>query len=244
MNGNLIIVVLLVCINLISRCATRIIGAAILPHGDFAFDPSLLHHKIGAERLHSACQSVADWITNEMEPDVIFLTTPHGLKLNHNFLIYENDFETGDAFVGDDLHDAAIKPHKLHLNISTHKALARKVVRLLSAYGNNVEGLSSFGKRASLPLKWAEIIPIKYLDYIGALLLNGNSLWNILDQEEMDIMLLVSADLAHTHFDAHNMPYGQCECAQRFDDAVSEWITSMDRDFLLQTARLQQRKGA
>ena len=207
-------------------CDCKIIGAAILPHGDFAFDPQLLsnQHSNGAQKLHKACKSVAEWIMHEMKPDLIFLTTPHGLKLNHNFLVYENEIESGDAMIGADLHDPSYPGHKISLDITTNKKLAHKLIYLMNEYGNKVEGLSSFGKDVTLPLKWGEIIPIKYLQDINSnlpefiiysfpkyrgsnniddLLYNGYGLWNILDNEEItgniDIMIMISADLAHTH---------------------------------------------
>eukprot|EP01084_Bolivina_argentea_P181670 313728_1 len=248
---------------------SKIIGAAILPHGDFAFDPDLLPNKIGAKILHESCVSVAEWIMNDMKPDLIFFTTPHGLKLHNNFLIYENDIESGNAMIGDDLHDALFKSHKIHLDISTNKPLAQKLTYLLKQLGNNVEGLSSFGKHETLPLKWGEIIPIKYLEnvnknlpefiiysfpkirhkyYIEQLLFNGFSLFNILDDEritgDINIMIMISADLAHTHYNKKVMPYGNCDCAQLFDDNISKWIKTMNRDFLLKDARYQQLKGA
>ena len=277
-------ILIVLVILLTSQCNTKIIGAAILPHGDFAYDPDLLPHNQRARRLHAACQSIAHWIMDDMKPDLILLTTPHGLKLEHSYLIYENEIESGDAMIGADLHDPSFHSLRLHLNITSDNKLARKLVRLMNEYGNEVEGLSSFGNQQTLPLKWGEIIPIQYLEdirretaangvdgnevndrdlpsfiilsfpkirhrtFIEDLLYSGSSLWNILDDEsitgERNIMILISADLAHTHYDERNMPYGYCECAQKYDDAISEWIELMDRDSLLQSARLMQLEGA
>eukprot|EP01083_Nonionella_stella_P150143 477806_1 len=237
---------LLILIHLIPWiCDGRIIGAAIIPHGDFAFAPSLLKDSIGAQRLHTACNRVARWIMDDMQPDLIFLTTPHGLKLNRNFLVYENGMEQGYAMVGDDLHDPQFKSTKIHLNISTNKILARRLVHWLNEYGNEVEGLSSFGEHQSLPLKWAEVIPIKYLENVSKELPH---LWNLLNDERItgriNIMVMISADLAHTHYTENAMPYGHCDCAPLFDKAISEWIKTMDRRYLLQTARYEQYKGS
>ena len=265
------LLVLLLQIIVITICKSKIIGAAILPHGDFAYNPELLSNQIGANRLHEACISVAEWIMNEMKPDVIFLTTPHGLKLNNNFLVYENDVETGDAMIGDDLHDSSFKSQQISLSINSNKELAQKLIYLMNEYGNNVEGLSSFGKDETLALKWGEIIPIKYLENVNKnlpqfiiysfpkirrkgniedLLYNGYSLWNILDNQDItgdiNIMIVISADLAHTHQTKNNKnnPYGTCACAEKYDKSISKWIETMDGDYLLQNGKFYQHRGA
>ena len=75
---------------LIHRFECRIIGAAILPHGDFAYDPSLVNYENGSSELHNASMDVGNWIMNEMKLDLIFLSTPHGMALDDNFIILEN----------------------------------------------------------------------------------------------------------------------------------------------------------
>lgn len=75
--------------------AGKIIGNAILPHGDFAYDPSLVNYEGGSAELHNASIAVGEWIMNTLNPDVIFLTTPHGLALDNDFLIYKNSNESG-----------------------------------------------------------------------------------------------------------------------------------------------------
>ena len=89
---------------------------------------------------------------------------------------------------------------------------------------------------------------IRRRTFIEDMLYSGRSLWSILNDESITghrkVMILISADLAHTHYDARNMPYGYCECAQIYDDAITKWVETMDRDYLLQTARLMQSEGA
>lgn len=61
--GNWLLVAALL-LGVIFRVDGRIVGAAILPHGDFALDPSLVNYRNGSFRVHKACLEVADWIVS------------------------------------------------------------------------------------------------------------------------------------------------------------------------------------
>ena len=65
----------------------KILGAAFLPHGDFAFDPNLAHN--GSLGVHNAAKEAASYI-QRLKPDLVFLTTPHGVSLTNEFLLYGN----------------------------------------------------------------------------------------------------------------------------------------------------------
>ena len=56
----------------------KIIGAAVIPHGDFALDPSLVGNKNGSMELHVASLAVGKWIV-DLNPDFVMMTTPHGM---------------------------------------------------------------------------------------------------------------------------------------------------------------------
>lgn len=51
----------------------------------------------------------------------------------------------------------------------------------------------------------------------------------------------MSSDLAHTH--RVDGPYGFCECAQLFDDAVGRWMHTLDTGALHETT-IQEQAGA
>ena len=61
-----------------------LVGAAVLPHGDFAYDPTLLSvPRVGnwtaAEQLHRGSEAAGAVIAS-LAPDAIVLVTPHGLE--------------------------------------------------------------------------------------------------------------------------------------------------------------------
>ena len=115
----------------------KVIGGAILPHGDFAYDPSLVNFENGSYELHNASIEVGEWISNIMKPDLIFLSTPHGLELAIDFLIYENQNESGYALLGGDLDNSSFIEYKVELNMTTDESLAINLVNSLSKGTND-----------------------------------------------------------------------------------------------------------
>lgn len=303
----------------------KIIGAATIPHGDFAYDPSLVNYENGSSQLHDACISIGKWIINEMKPDLIFLSTPHGMALDVDFLIYKNSNESGYAIVGQDLHNNSYPGYKVNLSIHTNTEIADKFVSLLkysskqstvndnldndhltkdsisnqsnmmwnesfhtkntkntqdihnNNNNNNVSGILGFADSLPLPISWGEILPIKYLqnalpnndssllpnflifsqplrrynhsvEMIDELLNLGGIMYDIFERNEyfkdLNIFLIISADLAHTHYYPQCMPYGYCSCAEPFDIAVNKWASLMNRTELIVNAAYQQSIGA
>ena len=86
------------------------VGAAVLPHGDFAYDPTLLSvPRVGnwtaAEELHRGSEAAGAVIAS-LAPDAIILVTPHGLQTSWDLAIYDNSDLRGDAIVGRDLEES------------------------------------------------------------------------------------------------------------------------------------------
>ena len=82
----------------------RIVITAVLPHGDFAYDPSLVHNQNGSTMVHTAALRVAHAV-HDTTPDIIMLSTPHGLASDREFLLYANTNGSGHADIGQDLHN-------------------------------------------------------------------------------------------------------------------------------------------
>ena len=40
------------------RVQARVLGAAVIPHGDFCYDPSLVNFQNGSQQLHDAARQV------------------------------------------------------------------------------------------------------------------------------------------------------------------------------------------
>ena len=94
------------------HATARVVGAAVIPHGDFTFDPSLVHYENGSRELHEAARG-AGAALEALEPELVFLTTPHGMALERDFTVYENSNASGFASIGQDLHNASFHQYKV-----------------------------------------------------------------------------------------------------------------------------------
>lgn len=90
---------LIACIYVYSNVHAKIIGGYVLPHGGLALDPKNFNTTntteiLEAHLLHEACLKVGNDI-RKADPDLVFLSTPHGLSDYKNFLIYSNAEASG-----------------------------------------------------------------------------------------------------------------------------------------------------
>lgn len=248
-------------------CARGVLlGAAVIPHGDFAYDPTLVP---GSGALHSASLEVGRFVAEDLTPDVVFITTPHGLELSSQFLIYENSVDSGSAPIGGDVPHGSAK-YKVPLTVNTDVALASQLREQLTSAGLPVSGIRAFADSEPLPVSWGEVIPLSFLNrsyaakghqlppvvimgvpfsrynhsvrMVPEMLRIGAFIAEELESLEKTVAWVVSADLAHTH--QASGPYGYCPCAQPYDDAVRKWLTNLSSPALLQEACKQQGLGA
>ena len=253
------LIALLLC-SAVGRSEARIVGAAVLPHGDFVYDPSLVHNQNGSLELHEAAVKVGKWLTEEVDPDVVILTTPHGMELQTRYLMYMNQNETGFASLGDDLHNTSTLSYKVFMNASVDVPTATRLLSVLP----NTDGVKGFAGGMTLPISWGEIIPLSFLndklrsstvligmplsrynhsvEMVPELLEVGAALFDALDAEEKTYAVIISSDLAHTHLASG--PYGYCPCAEPYDQAVGKWAREQSRSALLEDAAKQQGLGA
>lgn len=170
---------LLLALLLASCCppAARaaLVGASVVPHGDFALLPSLLApgsaNRTLAQALHNAAVASAAAIA-DARPDVVLLVAPHAIALTTDFAVYESSALLGTALVGGDLHNDSAPLYPFTASAAGAPAFAASLAANLTASlaGANVSGLLAFGDAAPGPLQWSEVVPISLL----ASALNGS----------------------------------------------------------------------
>eukprot|EP01065_Artemidia_motanka_P019399 TRINITY_DN23030_c0_g1_i1.p1 TRINITY_DN23030_c0_g1~~TRINITY_DN23030_c0_g1_i1.p1 ORF type:complete len:307 (+),score=53.92 TRINITY_DN23030_c0_g1_i1:67-987(+) len=249
------------CAALCRPCSAKVSALAVIPHGDFVYDPSLVGNDTGAVNLHKSAIAVGQWL--DSAADAVFLSTPHGLELSSNFLVYLNAAEEGSATLGEDLHNSSFPGYQVRMNVSTD-SMAESLVDLLGGHAGNVSGIKGFAGSMPLPISWGEIIPLSFLsdkllqrvvllgqplrrynDSVGMipeLLRLGGRLWRALESRDDRVAVVISSDLAHTHLASG--PYGYCPCAEPYDQAVGRWARDMDAAALLRDAAQEQLRGA
>ncbi|CAL1532992.1 unnamed protein product, partial [Lymnaea stagnalis] len=88
-----IILVFLISVLFMPVCA-KVVASYVLPHGGIALDPTHFNStnataKQQAWEIHKACELVGVEITM-LKPDVVLLSTPHGISDLKNFVLYLN----------------------------------------------------------------------------------------------------------------------------------------------------------
>jgi aromatic ring-opening dioxygenase LigB subunit len=153
------------------------VGTVLLPHGDFALDPTFIPSHETKERtiansIASASRRAGSWLIDQTEPDILFLTTPHGIKLDYDYGIYMSNTGSGYATIGKDaIISDQKKRGKLPYNVSLSNidlapvhGVGEDLLKWLQ-HGKNhpVSGIYSYNDDTPMPLSWGEIIPLLLL---------------------------------------------------------------------------------
>jgi aromatic ring-opening dioxygenase LigB subunit len=243
--------------------AAVLVGSILLPHGDFAYDPTLCEPRTEERRIARqiaiGSRHAGHWLIDVAKPDIIFLSTPHGIKLDKNFGLYIAPRGAGSAVIGDDLYNNQTrKEYNVSLEVDLAPELAMDLLTLLSSKHENVSGIYSYADGKAMPLNWGEIIPIlllprniqqKFLlwsmpqrrydhgpEMAPELLRLGHEIKTWAQNRPERIAVIISGDLSHTH--QPEGPYGYSNTSAIFDRAMGHWASSpCDRaDSLLEVA--------
>jgi aromatic ring-opening dioxygenase LigB subunit len=235
------------------------IGSLILPHGAITLDPTNCNPKLtkqentSCEQLNQSIQ-LASKKLKEMNPDIIILSTPHGISLENDFGIYMNQKAKGNAeWLGE--------YSQFEVSVTLESEVANQLKQYLKDRECNVQGISSFTVSEPAILRWGEVIPlwfiqkeldenVKYVimsqpmrrmnmnSLIDELLVIGKGMYHFCQEHESvrdkRVAVVISGDLAHTH--ASDGPYGLSECAQKFDSIIEQWVQTQKSDLLIDSA--------
>eukprot|EP00730_Choanoeca_flexa_P003725 TRINITY_DN11486_c0_g1_i3.p2 TRINITY_DN11486_c0_g1~~TRINITY_DN11486_c0_g1_i3.p2 ORF type:complete len:171 (+),score=7.10 TRINITY_DN11486_c0_g1_i3:284-796(+) len=134
-----------------------LIGAAVIPHGDFAYDCTLIGCQNGSRAIHEAATQVGLW-AQRLQAAVVVITTPHGLASTQDYLWYLNHNGSGFALLGQDLHNGTAKEYKAYLSAQMDMDLSQQLLNVSHGWSlNNVSGLSSFADSEPVALRWGEV---------------------------------------------------------------------------------------
>jgi len=222
-----------------------IVGAFILPHGAMILDPEKDGIPKQAIKLHKEMKNVAK-IIEKLKPDLIFLTSPHSISLSNDFGIYLNESGSGSAEWNDDYKNYKVK-------VEIDQEIANELLDYLSEKETAINGIASFTPSVDAPFRWGEAVPLWFLrnlstkpkyvilsqplrrhdqakDMIPETITLGNDLRLYFESIEKRIVILVSADLGHTH--KEDGPYGFNEAAESFDELIEQWASTLDEKIL------------
>lgn len=255
---HLLAIFFIVWTVLVPVVRSRFIGAAVIPHGDFAYDPSLLDNgtpeRQAADAVARAARRAGQFIAGALDPDVIILSTPHGIELSNDYGLYLGSQASGYATIGSDLGNASTKQqYTIQLpQMELAPKLSRSLMDKLS--NESVSGMLPFADSEDMPLRWGEVIPLlmipranngdarkvqrrRYLiwshpfrrytespDMVPDLNRLGRLIFEWAEMINLDIAMVVSSDLSHTH--RVDGPYGYSNTSQPFDEAIGQWAAN------------------
>ena len=67
-----------------------------------------------------------------LRPDIILLTTPHGVALTNDFAIYKNSAGAGFASLGSDLHNASFPQYRISRSATLVRTVLVRAARVAS----------------------------------------------------------------------------------------------------------------
>ncbi|KAG7338091.1 hypothetical protein IV203_016981 [Nitzschia inconspicua] len=151
-------------------------GTILLPHGDFALDPTFCRvgskERLVADDIAAASRTAARWLLNQ-EPEIVILTTPHGLQLDYDYGIYHGNQASGEVVLGQDLvPDDKGSPcnSQIHspYNVSVDSidlvdfSVSNDLLQSLQPQ-YPVSAIYSPNNGIPIPLYWGEIVPLLFL---------------------------------------------------------------------------------
>ncbi len=173
--------------------------------------------------------------------------------------MYTNSNASGTALIGGDLFNASVPLTPFSVAVRGSPAAANALVAALEARAN-VSAVAFWGDSEDAPLRWSEVVPLTFLAgltnasaespgvlvwtqplrryncsacMIPELLALGGQLFDLLDDLPERVIVVVSADLAHTHPAAVNPYPPNAAAADGFDRAVGLWAATLDGEALL-----------
>jgi len=226
-----------------------IIGAYILPHGSMVLDLEKEGLPKEAIDLHNAMVEMAGEI-EKLQPDIIFMTTPHSIALSNDFGIYLNKGGSGSA-------EWKGEYKKYKTSIEFDQEISQNLLDYLIDKETAINGVVTFTASADAPLRWGEVVPLWFLrnltkqpkyillsqplrrleyaeDLIPETLTLGNDLRLFFDNLDKRVVILISADMGHTHH--KEGPYGFHELAEQFDELMEKWAGKLDSKILIKKA--------
>ncbi|NHJ49783.1 MAG: hypothetical protein FK733_18470 [Asgard group archaeon] len=220
-----------------------IVGAFILPHGAMVLDEKKAKKQQAIE-LHKAMKQITQQI-KDLKPDIIFLTSPHGISHSNDFGIYLNKAASCSAEWNGDYGNYSCE-------IPIDQKLSEELLEYLLDKETAISGVVAYAPGFNIPLRWGEAVPLWFLrdipssfiimsqplkrydmakELIPETLTLGNDLRIFFENLEKRTVIVISADLAHTH--QEEGPYGFDESASIFDDLIGKWANTLNDKILL-----------
>ena len=238
-----------------------VVGSLVLPHGAMVFDgregcTAAAAQRIQAlsETLKEDCRTLFRATREAVEmakvanPEVIFLNTPHGVRLADSFAIYQNSRAKGNA-------EWNSQWTEYDVDVALDSDVAKRFLKHLQDDKISANGIAPFDP-CEAPLRWGEVVPLWFFrDVTSAgmkvVIFNnpvdkmrsqeplfevtkvGASIARFLKDLPMRVLYVVSGDLAHSHKTDCTLPLylpdprwnmPTSDTALPFDLSIEHWV--------------------
>lgn len=145
-----------------SSTPPTLVAVAYLPHGTMTLDPSRAGLPPTASTLNEYGRRISHRIA-QLQPDLIIITTPHGLSLVNSTLIYLGSSAEGASGWAENWGDYSIQVPMSGGNASALLRFLQEEERRGSGNRSRVEGLTANGGAVPTPLHWGETVPLYFI---------------------------------------------------------------------------------
>ncbi|MHA1971897.1 MAG: hypothetical protein ACTSW1_02820 [Candidatus Hodarchaeales archaeon] len=220
----------------------------VLPHGSMILNPLKTNIPESAKELNAKMNEISRAIAS-IDPDLCILITPHGIALSHDYGLYMNRTASGSAEWEGEWNEFEVK-----IDIDLDKTT--ELFNVFKKDNLPVSTITCYSSNVNAPLRWGEVVPLWFLRNISSkfIILSlptrrynqvkmmtselerlGMNLASFVERLPEKTIILISADLAHTH--DPKGPYGFSEKAEIFDTIIEEWLTSgLKKELLIDQA--------
>ena len=142
----------------------HLVAVAYLPHGSMTLDPSRPGLPDGASTLHSRGLSISHRIAT-LQPDLLILTTPHGLALTNSSQLYLGTAAQGSSGWAGFWGEWTVDVRMGGGNTSALMQWLQEEERRGGGPAGNrsrVDGLTAWGGGQPTPLHWGETVPLYF----------------------------------------------------------------------------------
>ena len=178
-----------------------LVHASVMPHGAMVLDPDMPDLPDGAAELYTANVNTAAALAAS-NPDLIILTTPHGMALDSAVGVYKHTTIEGTAAWAGEWEDYTVSGEG-------DADAADSLVQYVREQDFDAAPISGPGMYA--PLRWGEAVPLWFLQEAGALAEGGAKVLII----SWPTCRLQARDFTPS--------------AQRFGTLLAEWAGALDK---------------
>jgi aromatic ring-opening dioxygenase LigB subunit len=229
-----------------------VVGAFIMPHGALPLNPGKYPQYPELMTIFKSCYQVAESIYS-LKPDLIYLSTPHGISLTRSYGVYMNNQASGTAEWEGEWKDYTVK-------VDLSEEDSTNILKMMKTSKFEAEGIVGYSETEFLPLRWGEVIPLWFMQqpyknntmnpepFPKCVILSvprkrltepecmvtecldlGKELGKYFSNSNKRVVVVVSGDMAHTHItnktnDFSNMSVDLSQDeADIFDQAIGTW---------------------